>query len=150
MAGDRIMFSVIKCHRCGRVFVHFGIKKTLHCTNHDCHTMITRSSDTVYPIEYPECEPYAIPVADRRGKAYIYITSFNNVVSLTVAVFSTDGNYAIFIPISGEKLPITNTDLLKSIPKHWWSTDPDTNKITVSSGIYPVIRSLQNKLETTG
>jgi hypothetical protein len=140
------MFSVIKCHRCGRVFVHFGKKKSMHCTNHSCHTMITRSNDTEYPISFPDYQPYDRPSFDRAGKAYIYVTAFNNVVSLTTTVFSTDGNYALFIPISGEKLTITNLDLLKCIPKHCWNTEPDTNKITFSSGIYSITPSLQAKL----
>lgn len=139
------MFSIIKCHRCDRVFVHFGDKKTLHCTNHQCHTMITRSKLTEYPISFPSHQPYDCPVQERAGKAYIYVTAFNNVISLTAAVFSTDGQYALFIPVCGEKLTVTNVDLLNCIPASKRNV-LDTKAITCQSGVYAVTEAVQVKI----
>lgn len=131
------MFSIMKCHRCGRIFVYYGERKTPHCPSVRCHTMVTKNDKTLLPIYISYSRPNIVDLSSGRfaNRVYIYIQVFNNEVNLVADVFSTDGHNYITITLNTDKLNLTTNDLMSRIPNKSKTVTQD-GQIVIRSGRY--------------
>lgn len=139
------MFSIIKCHKCGRIFVYYGERKTPHCPNARCHTMVTISDKTILKTFMEYCNPNTnvmdLISGTRANRAYIYLQAFNNEVEIVADVYSTDGHHFVTIPLNSDKLQIITKDLLECIPDKSKTFEKD-GRITIRSGRYIIKRGV--------
>jgi hypothetical protein len=134
------MFSIMRCHRCDRIFIYYGKSEHPNCPNVRCHTKTTKNERTLIPVifsPYPE-QTYL------GGKAVVSIRAFDNELSLIADVYSRDTKCAITLTMDTHKLNILTADLLSSIPSDCISKKSKTQGVVIQSGKYP----LKSKLIT--
>ena len=141
------MITILKCHRCSRIFVYYGERKHPHCPSTRCHTMVTKNKNTSIPIMcLKNFGPDSIMPDRRSNQAFVMVKAFNNEVSLIADVYSDDGREFITIPLNTDKLKITIQDLISCIPVNCMKKDSQ-KKIIFTSGKYQVNTKLAEQIE---
>lgn len=137
-------FSILKCEKCGRVFVQYDCShRRISCPNEKvCRNKLWIEKDNMIGIKFGTD---FVPVGNL---AYIYISVFNNYAYLAARVFSQDGNNFMVIPISERMVSpvLSRKDTITAIPaelKHTTSWDG----IAIKSGCYPVSPEMETEIK---
>ena len=137
-------FSILKCNKCGRVFVQYNCShRRVDCPNEKvCRNKVWIEKEAMIDIKFGTD---FIPVSNT---AYIYISVFNSYAYLAAKVFSEDGNNFMIIPVSERNVSpiLSRKDTIMAIPADMKLTTSYDGMI-IQSGYYPVSPEMETEIK---